>query len=311
METMQTSIAGIARAAMLVELNVSMYSGRKKDKATQAEVTASKGAQSKHAASVYKSLFADCKELDDIIKFQARVRAEHYRLTLPWSDSGVRLLPTKSLLDYQSIMTQRQKEFDELVQKFLDRYDTLVAAAAFQLGALFNRDEYPMRGSVARKFSMDITMSPLPTAGDFRLDIESEVQHDLIRKYEAQMQSMVDKANTDAWTRLYDALTHMSDRLTVEANEETGEVKRKKIYDSMLDNATELCSLLTSLNVTNDPQLERARARLEDALLGVTTKDLRDSDGARGITKQKVDEILSDYDWFDCEDEADAEHDGA
>jgi len=43
---MNSNVAGIARAAMLVELNVSLYSGRKKDKATQAEVTAAKGAHS-------------------------------------------------------------------------------------------------------------------------------------------------------------------------------------------------------------------------------------------------------------------------
>ncbi len=57
-----TQVAGIARAAMLVDLQISIYSGRKQDKRTQAEVTLSKGANSKKAASVYKSLFADCAE---------------------------------------------------------------------------------------------------------------------------------------------------------------------------------------------------------------------------------------------------------
>lgn len=299
---MTTTIAGIARSAMLVDLNIALYSGRKKDKATQAEVTAAKGAHSKQAASVYKSLFAECKELDEITKFQARVRAEHYRLTLPWSDSGLRLLPTKTLLDYQDLINKRRAEFGSLVDKFLVRYDTLVAAAAFQLGALFDRNEYPLRDTVANKFSMNVTMSPLPTAGDFRLDIESEVQNDLIRQYETQMKAMVDKANGDAWTRLYDVLQAMSDRLSVDEQED-GTAKKRIFRDSLIDNATELCALLTSLNVANDPQLERARARLEDTLLGVTPKDLRDSDGTRTLTKQKVDSILSDFDWFACEED--------
>lgn len=299
---METAIAGIARSAMLVDLNVSLYSGRKKDKATQAEVTAAKGAHSKQAASVYKSLFAECKELDDITKFQARVRAEHYRLTLPWSDSGPRLLPTKSLFEYQHMMDLRRAEFDALVGKFLDRYDTLVAAAAFQLGSLFNRDEYPLRDVVARKFSMDTAMSPLPVAGDFRLDIESEVQNDLIRRYEEQMKSMVERANSDAWQRLYDVLSAMSDRLGTDEQED-GSVKKRIFRDSLVDNATELCALLTTLNVANDPQLEHARARLEDALLDVSPKDLRESEGTRTITKKKVDDILADFDWFGAEEE--------
>jgi len=293
------NIAGIARAAMLVELNVSLYSGRKKDKATQAEVVASKGAHSKQAASVYKNLFSDCKELEEITKFQARARADHYRLTLPWSDSGLRLLPTKSLFEYTVVMDGHQAEFNKLVAAFLIRYETLVAAAAFQLGTLFDRNEYPLRDSIVRKFSFDTVYSPLPTAGDFRLDIESEVQDDLVQKYEAQMQAMVARANQDAWTRLYEVLSAMSDRLAVE---ETEAGPKKRVFrDSLVNNADELCSLLTALNVTGDPSLERARARLEDAIHGVTADDLRKSDGQRVITKGKVDAILSDFDWFQAE----------
>jgi len=298
---MTTNIAGIARAAMLVELNVSLYSGRKKDKATQAEVVASKGAHSKQAASVYKNLFSDCKELDEITKFQARARADHYRITLPWSDSGLRLLPTKTLLDYQSMMDAHRAEFDRLVGAFLDRYDTLVAAAAFQLGSLFDRAEYPTRNQVARKFSFESVFTPLPTAGDFRLDIESEVQDTIVKQYEERMQSMVAQANQDAWTRLYDVLSAMSDRLTVDDGEDGP--KKRVFRDSLVNNADELCSLLTALNVAGDPALERARARLEDAINGVTAKDLRESEGQRVITKGKVDAILSDFDWFQEEEE--------
>ncbi len=139
---MSNIVAGVARSSMMVDLHIAVYTGRKQDKSTQAEVVANKGANSKKAASVYKSLFADCAELDAITKFQARARAEHYRLTLPWNDYGARLLPTKALLDYQQSMGRYQSEFERLVDAFLDKYDTLVAAAAFQLGTLFDRDEY-------------------------------------------------------------------------------------------------------------------------------------------------------------------------
>jgi len=207
------TVAGIARSAMLVDLAISVYSGRKQDKKTQGEVVAAKGSGSAKAASVYKSLFAECKELDAIIKFQAKVRNEHYRLTLPWSDNGQRLLPTKALFDYQGVMTKNDQEFKALVDKFLDKYDTLVAAAAFQLGTLFDREEYPTRDQVARKFSFDTSFTPLPTAGDFRLDIESSVQRELVEQYEARAKAQLAQANQDSWNRLHTALTKMSDRL--------------------------------------------------------------------------------------------------
>jgi len=285
-------VAGIARAAMLVDLQISIYSGRKKDKRTQAEVVASKNAAASNAASVYKNLFSSCPELDAITKFQARARAEHYRLTLPWNDYGARLLPTKALLDYQKSMGRYQEEFARLVEAFLDKYDTLVAAAAFQLGTLFDRDEYPMRDVVARKFRMDASFTPLPVAGDFRLDIESEVQQELVAKYEKKITEQIAAANQDAWTRLYDALKRLSDRLVV------GEDGKKKVFhDTMVTGALDLCELLTQMNVTNDQSLEKARRKLEEVLSGVTPKELREEDGTRILTKKKVDEILDAFDW--------------
>jgi len=288
----QTPVAGVARAAMLVDLQISLYSGRKQDKQTQAEVTQAKGAKSAKAASVYKSLFAECVELDAITKFQAQARAEHYRLTKPWNDYGARLLPTAILQKYKAVMNPYEAEFNRLVSLFLDKYDTLVAAAAFQLGTLFDRSEYPTREQVARKFRFDVSYAPLPTAGDFRLDIESEVQRDLMRQYEKRMEQQLEAAAQDSWTRLHAALTRLSDRLVVE-----DDGKKRKFHDTMVTGALDLCELLTDMNITNDPALEKARRKLEEALSGVTPKELREEDSTRAITKKKVDEILASFDW--------------
>jgi hypothetical protein len=289
---MTKNIAGVARAAMLVDLNISTYSGRKQDKTTQEEVTRSHNAGSKQAASVYKNLFANCPELIAITKFQARARAEHYRLTLPWSDNGSRLLPTASLLDYTATMGKYQTEFDQLVAAFVAKYDTLVAAAAFQLGTLFDRDEYLSSDAVARRFYMGLSYTPLPSSGDFRLDIESEVQADLIMQYEERTKTLLAKANQDAWTRLHTVLSKLSDRLIVD---EDG--KKNVFHDTIVTNAEELCDLLKALNVTGDADLERARRRLQDAMQGVTPKELRDELSTRLDVKRQVDVMLESYDW--------------
>jgi hypothetical protein len=286
---------------MLVDLHISVYSGRKQDKATQGEVTTAKGSGSKKAASVYKNLFAECKELDALTKFQARARAEHYRVTLPWNDQGARLLPTASLLDYQQIMNRYKAEFDMLVDAFLDKYDTLVAAAAFQLGTLFDRKEYLSRAQVALRFRMESSFTPLPTAGDFRLDVETSVQRGLVEQYERRLEEKLGQANRDAWDRLHDALLRLSDRLTVD---EDG--KKKVFHDTTVTGAVELCDLLTVMNITKDPQLESARRKLEEVLSGITPKELRDEHSTRVQTKQKVDAILDAFDWGDEPEAEDA-----
>jgi len=295
-------IAGIARAAMLVSMNISLYSGRKMDKRTQAEVISAKGAGSAKAASVYKNLFSSCPELEDITKFQAKARLRHYQLTLPWSDNGQRLLPTRALLDYQTEMSRHEQQFHLLVDAFLNKYDTLVAAAAFKLGTLFDRGEYPLRDQVARRFRFDIDYTPLPTAGDFRLDIESTVQRELVQRYEDRMAAQVAAAQQDAWSRMYAALTRLKDRLTL-----TEEGKRKVFHDTTVTNAQELCDLLTQLNVTNDPALEKARRQLEDAIAGVEPAELRKEEGERLTVLNKVSTLLDAFDWGVDEDgDADA-----
>jgi hypothetical protein len=303
---MSKIMSGIARSSLLVDLSISMYSGRKQDTSTRDEVTASKGAKSKRAASVYKSLFADCKELDDITKFQARLRQQHYKYTKPWLDSGVRMLPATLLQQYQDVMYDYEQEFDSLVSKFLDKYDTLVAAAAFQLGGLFDRAEYPLRSEVRRKFSFNLTYTPMPTSGDFRLDIENETQAALAAEYEKSMQAMAERAARDSWEKLHVVLSRLAKQLAPRG--EDG--KPGKIYDSLLGNAYELCELLRHFNVTGDPALESMRRQLMDIMEGVNTDALRKEADTRAVVHKKVQEMLNQHDWGIEDEESDDGDDG-
>lgn len=289
---MANALAGIARGSLLVDLSISTYSGRKQDKATRDEVTANKGAKSKRAASVYKSLFADCAELDAITSFQAKLRIDHYRLTQPWSDSGPRIVAMAVLEKHRDLMYHAERDFDVLVNKFLDKYDTLVAAAAFQLGALFNRSEYPLRSQVKRKFSFNVVYTPLPTSGDFRIDVENEVQRELIQQFEDAMKQREARMAQDSWSRLHKVLSRMIKQLAPRADG-----KRGKIYDTLLGEARDLCDLLTHFNMSNDPALERARLRLIEAMDGVTTDALKVEADTRTVVHDKVKAILADYEW--------------
>lgn len=286
------ALSGVARSSVLVDLRIRTYTGRKQDRETQEEVTTSKGAASRRAASVYKSLFAECKELDRALSLQARARARHYALTLPWSDTGSRLLPITGMKAYQETMSDLQSQFDAAVQAFLIKYDTLVAAAAFQLGTLFDRSEYPTRDTVARRFSLTVDYNPLPLAGDFRVDVESDLQKDLMRQYEERTASLVAGAQRDAWTRLHETLTHLAERLA-----DKGEGKRGRIYDSLVSNPAELCGLLTTFNIAGDPTLEAARVALEGVLSRTSADELRKSPDERAHVKASVEEILSGFDW--------------
>jgi hypothetical protein len=65
----------------------------------------------------------------------------------------------------------------------------------------------------------------------------------------------------------------------------------------LLGNAKELIDLLDKLNITRDPKLESAKRDLASALLLVDIDTLKESDEVRLQTKNKVDAILSKFEW--------------
>jgi hypothetical protein len=149
------------------------------------------------------------------------------------------------------------------------------------------------------KFKFSYDFDPLPKSGDFRIDANEEVKRELEEQYEKAFNDRLNGAMKDVWDRLHNALTHMSEKLAdKERTLKNGETTNTQIFrDSLINNAVELCGLLTKLNVTDDPKLEQARQKLEGAIVNVNADTVRDSDEVRHNVKARVDEILSNFDF--------------
>ncbi len=289
----QFDSVGIATSSMLVELNISCWTARKLDKKVSEEVDAAKNTKVK-AGNYHKHLLAGNPHLDAVNKYAAKVRLWNTKQTIPWSDSGGRIVTMENLFNggYKSQLDDHKTEFERLADNFIQVYPTLISAAAFQLGDLFDRDEYPEPEAVAKKFRFQYTLMPLPTSGDFRIDIGEQVKNELMQHYEAHFNERLNVAMRDVWGRLHECLSHMSERL---ASDEEG--NRKVFHGTLLTNAREMVGLLRRLNVTNDPKLEEARRDLENALTNADTESIKDSDYLRESVKNKVDAIINKYSW--------------
>jgi hypothetical protein len=286
---MQENSISIASSAMLVELSISAWTARKLDKKVSAQVDLDKHAKTR-AGNYNKNLLAGTGFLDTINKYAASARHWHSTQTLPWSDNGLRLLPMSNFLAYKENLVTLEKNYQALVDKFIVAYPNLVSAAAFQLGDLFDRNEYPDAEKVATKFKFRVNYLPVPMAGDFRVDINEEAKAEIIMSCEGLYKERLDNAMKDAWTRLHDCLLRMSERL---ADNENGD--RKRIHDTLIDNAVELTLLLKHFNLTGDSSMETARTDLENAIKNHDADDLRESHMAREAVKTKVDAILSKF----------------
>jgi hypothetical protein len=239
--TTTTPRLNIDTCAMLVEFNASVWTARKLDKTTTSEVVASKNAGAKDAARVNKHLLAGRTELDIIQQAVGRARQFVYDNTAPWSDSGLRLLPTINFMKFTERMNDFEEEMETLVKAFVVIYPTLITAQALALGDMFKRDDYPSANEMMTKFSFRVNYMPVPSSGDFRVDVGNQAQAELKARLESLTQERIDSAMADVRERLSTHLKRMSDRLTTDYV--GGEAKQRRFHDTLVDGALELCEM--------------------------------------------------------------------
>jgi hypothetical protein len=297
----------IDTCAMLVEFSASVWTARKLDRKVSDEVVASKSAGSKAAARVNKNLLAGRDELDVIQAHVTSVRNYVYDNTLPWSDSGLRLLPTIRFTEFNARMQEEENKYWDLCKSFVSVYPSLITAQAMALGDMFKREEYPTADSIAHRFGFNVNYMPVPTAGDFRIDVGNDAQQALREQLSKLADERVAKAMDDVRVRVKTHLERMVDRLGVDTV--AGEAKPRRFHDSMVETGLGLCDLVKGLNITGDTELEAARAALENVLTGVPVRvkksgaemsvadTLREDMQQRSAVKSQVEGILNKFNW--------------
>lgn len=283
----------ITSSAVLVEMNISVWTANKLDKSATEKVV-SDNAAVQNAAQVRKNLMAGTTLRKDIADYAAGCRLWHNTRTLPWADKGARLLSTSLFMDYKSEANVRRDTFNKMVDNFIQQYPALVQTANNYLGTLFNPEDYPSVDEVRNKFGFRLVFSPVPESGDFRLQVAEQDLQDLRQQYESNFNDRLADAMREPWDRLHKLLTGMSEKLTdVDGEDET----KKRYHDTLITNAQSLCSMLTHLNVTKDAKLEQARRDLELTMLGADIDAIKESPEVRKGMKDKLDAILKQYEW--------------
>ena len=281
----------IQSSAMIVEFTAGVWTGRKKDKDASAEVAIRNNADA-GTATVTKMLLGECDELDKLKKFVANVRNEHYRMTMPWSDLGQRLIPTALYFDYKQHMSAQEQVFNGLVQAFLDVYDWEVIQAKTKIGDLFNDADYLSRHALAKKFHFTVTEVPVPESGDFRVDVGNEQMNVLRTSYQQHYERQI----TNAMGVIFDRTRLYLERLYNSLDYNEGE-PRKKLMQGTFDNVLEMIDMLKVCNLTGDTQMEAIRVKLEDQFRGVgrlpiSPEALKEDSHLRTETKLVIDDVI-------------------
>ena len=295
-------LISLASSAVLVSVDISVWSATKQDRGISDEVTTSKNAD-KSAGRYVKNLLANHPKHKAVVNYRQTVYNWLQRRTYRWNQSQ-NLLPSVDVPKFKQEYHEHQIAFHALVDSLTVDYDSIVSDMAFKQGTMFNRDDYPTKEQVHSKFSLNLYVSEVPM-NDFRCGIAEDIADDLFNTYKKQAHGIIESIAQEQSERMVEVMESISHccgfdevRNTMPQGHDEVSYKRRKIYDTTIQKALEMCESFKRFNLKNDSGLEQARASLEEVLRGVKAEDIRDSDAVRHHVKEGIDDILSKFGSF-------------
>jgi hypothetical protein len=291
-------LTSLATSAVLVSVDVNVWSATKQDRGISSEVTKSKNADS-NAGRFVKNLLANNVYHKDLINYRQTIynwlKAKTYR----WNNSQD-LLPTISLESFKQEYDKHQTEFYKLLEDFCNRYDTIKSDMAFAQGDMYNAEDYPSVEEVKAKFGCRLYISEVPQQ-DFRCQVAQDLADDLKINYQRQCEEIVKNVlhqQTERITDVMESIAHCCGTHEVTTKSGRTTTKKRKIYDSTIEKAKDLCRAISGFKYVDNEhsrKLVSVARQLDDVLQGVSTEALRESDYTRDRVKTDIDDILSKF----------------
>ncbi len=133
----------ITERAMLAAVHISIWTAVKHDRKVSRQVADEHGAP-ETAGRYNKKLLSGAARLDDLRSLAAQIRQSFYKITLPWSDEGYRLLPAHFYFDWTQQMREFEAIFERKVEDFLALYPSYIEQVRPELNGLFREEDYPI-----------------------------------------------------------------------------------------------------------------------------------------------------------------------
>ena len=271
----------LSKECLTVNITIGAFTGQKRDKEASRELATAKGAKA-DAVSVNKHTIPP-SALKPITSAAGRARTHFYSQTLPWKDSGDRLLPRKAFQRFIETHEKLVAEHDDLVDAFISGttdpktgeffcgYAAVREQAEFRMGGFFNENDYPSVASMKRKFYIKLDIDAVAKGFDIRLQNTDQV-----------IQARVTKAMESLWSRVAKPLEHFAEAMKGEPT----------FRQPTIDTLREMVMMANELNFTGDPRMEQLAADIEKSLVAHDAKDLRENDQLRSDVGEEAERIL-------------------
>ena len=278
----------ITERAMLAAIHISVWTAVKHDRKVSKDVAELHGAH-RGAGRYTKQLLHGADKLDSLRTLAGQIRQHFYKVTLPWSDEGLRLLPSKLYFELTAQMRVFSSAFDQAVEDFLVVYPQYIAQVRPELNGLFREEDYPSVEKLREKFGVKLEILPVPSGADFRVDMSREEQERVAREIDMNVRQSLARGTEDLWRRLRDVVSRMAERLSE---------PEARFHSTLVTNVVELVDLLPRLNVTQDEVLTRFASQVRAQLCNYSARELKDHEALKNATAVSAAEIVAQIDDF-------------
>jgi hypothetical protein len=194
-------------------------------------------------------------------------------MTLPYPESGIRLIRQEDVSVFDVQMTTLRAELVQAVQGLDEHFLELQSAARQRLGRLYSSDDYP--ASLLGLFELEYDFPSVEPPEYLR-----QLSPALYEQEKARVSGRFDEAvrlAEEAFTsELAKLVSHLTERIS---GQEDG--KPKIFRDSAVVNLTEFFQRFQQLNVRSSEQLDQLVAQARQIVRGVEPQQLRDSGSLR------------------------------
>ena len=274
---------GLNNRAVLVHVTISQWRGRHVDDNVANEVAAKYGVQDTYDSYV-KNLLPPIA-FKEIRKTAREIREFVTKNTLPWQDNGIRVLPSKSYMQFMQQLGALRDNFDREVEYFISQYPKWVEHAKQSKKGLFDEKQYPSQQGLRNHFGIELNITPFPEIEDFRIDSVSEDDMEALREQaRANVGTAMDKATQTLITRIRDRVQLLHQSL---------KDPKRSVFEATVSAVPDTANLANELNISDDPEVTFLANAVISTMEDVTADKLRSSVGYRKEIANKLNVILA------------------
>ena len=222
--------------ALLVDLSCRQWARRRVDKGLTRDVALTHGV-SPAVVSASKRL-ADAPELLACSRIITAAHAYHYGITLPWSDSGLRLLPVRQWADYQKKLADYQQRLADAVRALQQVWPCIVDRARQELGGLFSPNDYPAVDQLPELYGISFGIYDLtPDEHDLRVRLGADAALAALKTQQERIQQGLSNARAELVRRASGLLQTLKEVCSQPASS-------TRLHESLLTKLGELAGVL-------------------------------------------------------------------